>query len=377
MASIFVKRALIGKDLIPKENISITFEKKKITEITIGETKRKADFSFEHHLLTPAFINSHVHCADAIAKDQAFGYTLDAAVGKGGIKFQALREGKHYLSIALKTAIQCMLEAGVSTFADFREGGKPGVITFLKAAEGWPIRTKVFGRPNSDLDDLNEVINVADGIGISSPLDYEYSQLEVIARSTKRAHKPIATHVLESKDITEKRKKNNESSDLELALHPLKAQKLIHLTHATSEDIARLTDQEHVILCPRSNIYFQEGFPPITTLMKKGVLISLGTDNVMINNPNPLEEVRTIIKWLLLQKTVPNLSEILKMITVNAAKVLGVNTGEISIGKKADLCIWNLNSPRTIYSQDPLRALIFRVRESDLSCQFFEGEHIK
>ncbi len=377
MASIFVKKALIGSELLPKKNVRITFEKKKITEIITDGTRKKTDLCFEYHLVTPAFINSHVHCADALVKDQAFGYNLETAVGKDGIKFQALEEGKQYLSIAIKTAIQSMLEAGVSTFADFREGGESGVLTLRRAAEELPIRPIILGRPNSDLTDLNQVVKLADGIGLSSPLDYDYNQLKQIAQTAKKVNKTISTHVLESQEITEKRKKNNEISDLELAINPLKAQNLIHLTHATSEDIDKLTNREHAILCPRSNIYFQEGFPPLITLMKKKILIALGTDNTMVNNPNPLEEIRTVVNCLLLQKIVPNLTDILKMITVNAAKLLGVNTGEISIGKFADLCIWNLNSPRTIYSHDPLRTLIFRVREPDLVCHFFEGERIK
>ncbi|MFX1512946.1 MAG: amidohydrolase family protein [Promethearchaeota archaeon] len=377
MPSIFVKRGLIGPELLPNKNLRISFENKIIDEIKIGEKRRKTDLSFEHHLITPAFINVHVHCADVLVKDRAFGYSLEEAVGQDSIKFKALEEGKNYLSIAIKTAIQCMLEAGVSTFADFREGGESGVIELRKAVKGLPIRVIALGRPNSELTDLTQVIKVVDGIGLSSPLDYDFSRLEEISQAAEKNCKPIYTHVLESREITEKKRKDNDISDLDLALNPLKAQKLVHLTHATSDEIVKLTDQQHIILCPRSNSYFQEGFPPITALMKTGNLIAVGTDNVMVNTPNPLEEIRIIVNWLLLQRVVPNLTEMLKMITINAAKILDVNTGEISSGKYADLCIWNMKSPRTIYSQDPLRTLIFRVREPDLTCLFFEGRRVK
>ena len=72
---------------------------------------------------------------------------------------------------------------------------------------------------------------------------------------------------------------------------------IVHGTHFTKEDLL-LLKQKHInlILCPRSNGYFGVDFPPIIDILKLNIPISLGTDNVMINNTDLFEEIRYLYR---------------------------------------------------------------------------------
>ena len=103
------------------------------------------------------------------------------------------------------------------------------------------------------------------------------------------------------------------------------------------------------MLCPRSNGYFGVGFPPISKIIELGIPISLGTDNVMVNNLDMFEEMRYLYRiYRVLEKNKKNpmltSKMLLKMITINAAKNFKIEKdyGSITLGKYADLFLIDL-----------------------------------
>ncbi|MHA2203995.1 MAG: amidohydrolase family protein, partial [Candidatus Hodarchaeales archaeon] len=119
------------------------------------------------------------------------------------------------------------------------------------------------------------------------------------------------------------------------------------------------------------------GFPPIDYFLDKKHLIGLGTDNVMSNPPNILEELRWLIVRLKEQRNSLSPVDALKLITINPSKALKISTGCIKETYWADLLVIDLQSTRTVFGKDPIMSLLFRCQlPEDISLNLFHGEII-
>ncbi|MHA1227058.1 MAG: amidohydrolase family protein, partial [Candidatus Hodarchaeales archaeon] len=130
-----------------------------------------------------------------------------------------------------------------------------------------------------------------------------------------------------------------------------------------------------LVFCPKSNAYFGLGSPPVISAIKKGFTTALGTDNVMVNNPNILDELRWLIYRLRENNYSINHQEMLKMITSNPSSLLDLNSGVIKVGFWADLVVINLKSFRGMYSENPLLTVLYRSQlPNDISLNLFHGQ---
>jgi 5-methylthioadenosine/S-adenosylhomocysteine deaminase len=119
----------------------------------------------------------------------------------------------------------------------------------------------------------------------------------------------------------------------------------VHLTQLTDDEIHRLSETGvSVIHCPESNLKLASGICRIPDLLDSDVNIAVGTDGVASNNDLDLiGELRTatfLAKVTSGNAATLNASTALRMITINAAKALGLDKeiGSLEIGKSAD-CI--------------------------------------
>lgn len=374
---IFSKFALIGEDLRLKQNVLIDINKQgRISNINWNSSKDENDvkFSFPHHLLFPKFINSHTHLGDTVLKDQAFGLSLNEAVGIRGHKYQANKHEKIHRITAMRSAIIEMIESGTSACYDFREGGLNGIIELQEATNGLPIDLHILGRQDTKTD-LDDVLSQCDGLGLPTPLFFSPHELNMIQKRTFSPNILVATHVGEESQVIQESLKQFGLSDLQVALKFLNPNILIHLTAFDETDLIEIPSSKFIVFCPRSNAYFGLGFPPISYFLNKKNLIGLGTDNVMTIAPNILEELR----WLVLRLKEQGISidpvQALKLITINPSKALKIKTGCIKEEFWADLLIINLQSCRTAYGKDPIMSLLFRcLLPEDISLNLFHGE---
>ena len=102
-----------------------------------------------------------------------------------------------------------------------------------------------------------------------------------------------------------------------------------------------------VVYCPCSNMKLASGFFPYKKLKEAGVNICLGTDGPASNNS--LDMFLEMKFASLLQKvnekdpTIAPAPEIFDAATKNGAKAFKIDTGEIKVGKLADLILIDLN----------------------------------
>ncbi len=378
----------------------VLIENGKIIEVGCNRPPRaEKTLRYPNCVMMPGLVNSHTHIGDSAFKDIGYGKSLDELFRPpDGLKHRFLREiPREHLIEAIKDTITDMQRSGVTTFADFREGGIKGINMFLEALGNFKIRAIALGRsnftftkeqlklneasfPNETLALLEDLLKIADGLAPSSPNDLTDAALSQMAMMAKKHGKLKAIHAAEhpsSLNISERR---TGLTEVERAIKHFGADLLIHLIYATQQDLDLVAKNEvSVVCCPRSNASLGLKLPPIREMIDKGINVALGTDNVMLNPPDMFREMEFTLKaysvWGL-AKTGLNPKEVLKMATINGAKALKIEnvTGSISEGKDADLVVLDFDAANLRHTKDVLTAVVHRARPSNVKLVLIEGE---
>ena len=333
-------------------------------------------------LAIPGFINSHTHIADSIGKDISFSSTFNEMIHPVyGIKKKILNKStKEHLKYFIRTSAISMMIKGTIHFVDFREGGPEGVELLKESIQDLPIKSVILGRieyyfnlkkilknkkqiekkdinekldklPKLSLESLSKVLELSDGLGLSGAnenTDYALKQYKYKVKEFNKndylayKKKIIAIHAAESKSTIKFSKLLTGKTEVERIINYLKPDILIHMTHANLQDLTlALHNNVGIVLCPRSNGILGNGIPDVVTMLKLGFKISIGTDNIMLNSPDLLQELDYLWKVIKSQPSKYYNSvdpkELLKMITVNPGEMFNLNSGSIQIGKCADL----------------------------------------
>lgn len=302
-------------------------------------------------IIAPCFVNAHTHVGDSVIKDPPFLPLSELVQPPHGLKHRILRDTSHNeLVSSMKASIKDMIKTGTCAFCDFREGGLGGVMALQEALGTDPgIDPRIFGRPYDK--DMN-YLDSCDGTGLSSTNDIELELISDIVDQTRKKRKQFAIHAGERDPI-----------DISGAL-AFEPDFLIHLTSAGEENIKAVADAGiPVVVCPRSNYITRSGTPPIRKMLEAGILVGVGTDNVMLNSVNMFSEMEFLVKTNIYDDR-----QVFKLCTLNGAKLLGLDkqSGSIKKGKKARLMILNKKSDNMQGIKNPLSSLVRRARPDDL-----------
>ncbi len=335
---------LVGEDFTPASG-HVLVRDSIIADVVEGDVDVD---SLASGIVMPGMVNSHTHIGDSIARGVFFS-SLEELVGPDGIKHRILESasGKELVS-GMKSTIQEMMNTGTTCFSDFREGGIEGVKLLRTAMQGVNIKTRILGRPLKSPDELDEVLQLSDGIGLSSTGDYETSFTSEVARRTREAGGMFAIHAGERL-----------VDDIESALS-LDADFLVHLTQASDREIRMIADAGvPVVVCVRSNLATGVGEvgkkPPVREMLDAGILLAAGTDNAMLNSADMFSEASSLMGGYM-----DDAVDVLRMCTLNGARVLGLGgCGIIETGMQADLVV--LDSKLDDTGTDGLSALLRRL----------------
>jgi cytosine/adenosine deaminase-related metal-dependent hydrolase len=322
--------AFCGETFLPRK-VSISVEDGIITEIT--ENNKPAT-----QWIVPAYFNAHPHIADTVAMDTPTrGLPLeDLVASPNGLKHRILRATHdECLKIAMHETMQFMHATGTAAFAEFREGGPPGV-QLLRQASIPGIHPIIFGRNGGEY--------WADGLGLSSVKDpsADFATAEHVRQHGGR----IAVHAGEAgtKDIEDA-----------FALDP---DFIIHATYFEEHHIREAADRNiPLVICPRSNWILggtdTAARPPVRKMIDSGCTLWLGTDNVMFVAPDMFAECAFLT-------TVYNTSpeETLSMAT-GGFSLLG-HQGIIAEGEPANLICLNPGYTEK-WTKSPIRSLVSRI----------------
>ncbi|HIJ00465.1 MAG: hypothetical protein PWQ88_874 [Candidatus Methanomethylophilaceae archaeon] len=249
-------------------------------------------------IIVPAFIDCHTHVADASVR-MSLDLSLEELVAPPeGLKHRALRNmGYDELRLSIHKGMNMMAKAGTSRFLDFREGGFEGVKALLSCrGPPYPFTLGRPARQKYNEEEVDRILDYAEGIGVSAISDWDYTELESLAEHVHRRGKVFALHASESR---------REDLDKILALEP---KFLVHMSNATDRDLHRCADEcIPVIVCPRSNL-FMGIVPPLKRMVEACVEIGLGTDNFMNNDGDMRAEIETAARLLRSQGANPALA---------------------------------------------------------------------
>ena len=372
-------------------------------------------------LVIPGFINSHTHIADSIGKDISISSTFNEMINPiYGIKKKILnRSFKEHLRYFIRTSAISMIKKGTIYFIDFREGGPKGIELLKEAIIDLPIKSVILGRveyyfdlkkilenknkqikkENSNeklklsklsLESLSKVLEVSNGLGLSGANENTDDALKQYKNTVKKFNKNnssnnnkklIAIHAAESKSATKFSKLFTGKTQVERIMNFLKPDILIHMTQANTQDLAlALANNVGIVLCPRSNGILGNGIPDVVNMLRLGFKMSIGTDNIMLNSTDLLQELDYL--WKVIKSRPSKYSnlidpkELLKMITVNPGEMFNLNSGSIQIGKSADLLFIDkydidLQPIHNIYS-----SIIHRLSYSAIKAIMINGRFI-
>ena len=155
-----------------------------------------------------------------------------------------------------------------------------------------------------------------------------------------------------------------------------------HCVWCTDDDF-RIMAERGVSLVhnPTSNMKLGSGFARVVRAMELGVNVALGTDGTASNdNLDMFEEMHLaslIHKGLANDPTVLSPWDVIEMATVNGAKALGRDDiGEIAVGKKADLCVVDLDRPHLTPALDLANLVVHSMHANDVVMTFVGGKTV-
>ncbi len=157
----------------------------------------------------------------------------------------------------------------------------------------------------------------------------------------------------------------------------------VHCVHISPQEIALLADTGvNVVHCPKSNMKLADGVMPILPMKHAGIPISVATDGCGSNDLLDMwEEMRA---GAMLARVTNNdaaaltAEEVLRMATIEPAKVCGIQAGQLEPGLLADLAVIEPNGAhiRPLFADRLIQTLVFCGKAADVRDTIINGEFV-
>lgn len=133
-----------------------------------------------------------------------------------------------------------------------------------------------------------------------------------------------------------------------------------------------------VLHCPGSNLKLASGIAPVVEMRRRGICVSLGADGAACNNElDMFKEMRLAAGLQAIRHGAGALSatDALEMATREGARAIGLDAeiGSIEIGKRADFVLIARDRPHLATSPDPVTAIVYAARPSDVQTTVVDG----
>jgi 5-methylthioadenosine/S-adenosylhomocysteine deaminase len=387
-------RLLIKNVILGKKKVDILIEGEKISKIGKNlnlKANEKIDAKGEKAVI-PGLINCHTHSAmilfRGLAEDLPLKDWLEKEIWP---KESKLTEDDVYWGT--KLAILEMIKSGITTFNEMywfeeaqieavKEMGIRAVIglvilDFLPIGSKEKVEKLYFKFSRLTTQALNDLITFS----IAPHAIYTVSKENLVwAKNFAKKHKLlIHMHLSETENEVkecQRKYKINPVEFLEKIGFLDKNCIFAHSIWLNNKEIEILEKRGcNLVYNPTSNMKLVSGIFPWVKIKERKINVCLGTDGPASNNSlNLFSEMKI---GVLLQKIenkdprVISTKEIFQMATKNGAKALRINTGEIKVGKLADLVLINLNKIEMFPNYDLISNLIYSDSKncvSDVIC---------
>ena len=153
-----------------------------------------------------------------------------------------------------------------------------------------------------------------------------------------------------------------------------------HCVWVESSDIELMARKGvSVSLNPASNMKLASGFAPVQAMLEAGVNCSLGTDGMASNNTHNILQSAYLLacaqKGNALDPAIITPKQVLQMLTVNGARAQGRgDCGVLAEGKRADLVVFDIDTPWLCPVHDMATNLIYSANGSDIVLTMCDGK---
>ena len=372
----------------------LEIEGERISNITL---RNQATEKSNNRLVLPGLVNCHGHTAMTLVRGLGGGLPLQRWLEEAIFPVEAkMRPEDVYAGTAW--GVREMLAGGTTSVADMYDF--PGDCARAFAEGGMKARVCrvglgfVPGRLNDCIEftrSFNSSLAPHPSSLVSAALcihsDYltDEAFCRGLAEANKELKRPLHVHVSETeKEHNECIARHGKTPIAYLAETGLldHGGYAAHCVWCTDDDF-RIMAEKGVSLIhnPTSNMKLGSGFARVPRAMELGVNVALGTDGCASNdNLDLFEEMHIaslIHKGLAKDPTVLSAWDVVDMATVNGAKALGLSdTGEIAVGKKADLCVVDLDKPHLTPCLDIPNLVVNSMHASDVAETWVDGKRV-
>ena len=197
---------------------------------------------------------------------------------------------------------------------------------------------------------------------------------------------PLIIHVAETlTEVNEIKKKYGKTPVKHLDSLGLLGPYLIadHCVHLEATDIKTMAAHGvKVVHNPESNMKLASGIAPVPEMLARGLTVGLGTDGCASNNNldlfSEMDTAAKLHKVNMLDPTVMNSITVLRMATIQGARVLGLQdiTGSLEVGKKADVIVIDTHKPHLTPMYNATSHLVYAARGSDVRHSIINGQPV-
>ncbi len=359
--------------------------------------RAKKTISAKDSLIMPGFVNCHTHAAMTCFRGIADDLELMDWLNNYIFPAEAKNVNKELAYWGTLLAAAEMIKSGTTTFCDMYIFEDETARAAKKAGMRCLIGEVLFDFPSPNFKTAEEglaysrmlaekwqndpLINI-----IIEPHALYTCSPSLLAHAKKIAERykiPLGIHLLENKSEQEQLQQKYGKSAVSFLkdIGYLNGRFIaFHCVYLSRDDMKLLAAHKcRVSHNPASNMKLASGVAPVPDMLQAGITVGLGTDGCASNNNlDMIKEMSTAAKLhkvARLDPTVMDARTVLRMATIEGAKVLGMEkiTGSLEVGKKADIIIIGLNEPHLTPLYSEYSHLVYAASGADVDTVLING----
>ncbi len=384
------------------KNASIVINDGSILEIgeEIDLTRYRANevIDAQNKIVMPGLINSHTHIPMTYFKGLADDLPLDKWLQNHIWPMEAKFLSEEFVYNASMHGISELLKNGVTCFNDMYFWGNKTAEAAIKLGSRAVIGEGVLDFPVANYTNPQQMIDFAiqqnsnfsnfDLIDFAiAPHSIYTCSIDTLKNALESARKNemlLHIHVSETnKEVSDCLKKYGKRP-VELLSNIGFLGKDINLAHSIwiddNEQKLIAETNTNITPCTESNLKLASGFTPLKGILEKNINVSLGTDGVSSNNDlsilSEMDFTAKVYKAINLDPTFLPAQEVVKMVTINAAKTLNKENqiGSLEKGKKADIIIINNNTIEALPMYNVYSHLVYNLNGNAVDDVIINGK---
>lgn len=352
----------------------------------------------DDHVLIPGLINAHTHAAMTLMRGIADDLPLMVWLNDHIWPAERAIVTARYVEGASLLACAEMLSGGTTCFNDMYFYPQATATATNKAGMRAHLGLTVLEFPTNYAADADDYLQkgfeahdswrgnplISSSLAPHAPYTISNQTFEKVLTYAEQLGVGIHTHLHETRDEINQ-------SEASYGVRPIQRIADIgllgpgfiaaHGVHLLPHEIDMLAEYGcHIAHCPTSNLKLGSGIAPISALLKNNVNVCIGTDSAASNNRlDMFSEMRLaalLSKGANEDAAVLPAHQALKMVTINAARAIGLDSkiGSIEIGKQADLVAVKLSDFSISPCYDPISHLVYSCGREHVTHTWVAGE---